>query len=72
MKQLGLPEALDYDTLTIDIFMFKLSVSEGKRYIHGRLAYAPQTAWTFQSTVKENIVFGNSFNQQRLIVPEDS
>lgn len=31
----------------------------------GKVAYAPQEAWTFTDTIRENIVFGSKFNAIR-------
>ena len=33
--------------------------------VHGSVAYAPQIAWIFNATVKDNIVFGRPFHQKR-------
>lgn len=33
--------------------------------VHGRLAYVAQTAWIVNATLRENITFGNAFDQER-------
>ena len=35
----------------------------GRAKLAGSVAYAPQQAWIFNATVKENIIFGLDFNQ---------
>ncbi|KAG0372632.1 Multidrug resistance-associated protein 1, partial [Mortierella sp. AD032] len=38
---------------------------EGSVKVYGRMAYVAQQAWIVNATVKDNIVFGNEFNQER-------
>ncbi|KAF9125108.1 Canalicular multispecific organic anion transporter 2 [Mortierella sp. GBA39] len=38
---------------------------EGTVKVYGRKAYVAQQAWIVNATVKDNIVFGNEFNQER-------
>ncbi|KAF9933077.1 hypothetical protein FBU30_006578 [Linnemannia zychae] len=38
---------------------------EGTVKVYGRMAYVAQQAWIVNATVKENIVFGNEFDQAR-------
>ena len=33
--------------------------------MNGELAYVPQQAWIFSGTVKENVVFGETFDADR-------
>ena len=33
--------------------------------IYGKLGYAAQDPWTFNGTVRQNILFGNEYNDQR-------
>lgn len=40
----------------------ELQHSRGLRHVHGRLAYVPQLAWVVTGTIRENIVFGASFD----------
>ncbi|KAG0325322.1 Multidrug resistance-associated protein 1 [Dissophora globulifera] len=42
--------------------MYKL---QGRVQINGRCAYVPQQAWIINATVRENIVFGREFEQER-------
>ncbi|UJR31956.1 hypothetical protein I4U23_019429 [Adineta vaga] len=46
-------------TLTGEIACF-----DGKVRLHGTFCYVPQEPWIFSSTIKENILFGKSFNQK--------
>ena len=43
----------------------KLSGIEGEIRVKGRLAYVPQEAWIFSGSIRENIVFGEEFNEER-------
>ncbi|KAF9550267.1 hypothetical protein EC957_001174 [Mortierella hygrophila] len=38
---------------------------KGSVRIHGRMAYVPQQAWILNATVRDNILFGNAFDQTR-------
>ncbi|KAF9112068.1 hypothetical protein BGX27_004016 [Mortierella sp. AM989] len=38
---------------------------QGSVRVYGRLAYVPQSAWIVNATLKDNIVFGNTFDQER-------
>ena len=46
--------------------MGELPIHSGEITIKGRLGYASQDPWVFHGTVKQNILFGSTFNQQRL------
>ena len=37
----------------------------GDKEVHGSLAYVPHDAWLLNATLKENILFGSSFNRQK-------
>jgi ATP-binding cassette subfamily C (CFTR/MRP) protein 4 len=37
----------------------------GKILIQGQLGYASQDPWVFDGTVKQNILFGNDFDEKR-------
>ena len=37
----------------------------GKIEIYGKLSYAPQEAWVFSGSVKQNIIFGQPFHMER-------
>ncbi|KAF9359122.1 hypothetical protein BGX34_008531 [Mortierella sp. NVP85] len=38
---------------------------QGSVKVYGRLAYVAQTAWIVNATLRENITFGNTFDQER-------
>lgn len=42
--------------------MYKL---QGKIQISGRLAYVPQQAWIINASLRDNILFGNAFDESR-------
>ncbi|KAG0330230.1 hypothetical protein BGZ99_007091 [Dissophora globulifera] len=42
--------------------MYKI---QGTIRVRGRVAYVPQQAWIFNATLRDNILFGNAFNQER-------
>ncbi|XP_025017040.1 canalicular multispecific organic anion transporter 1 isoform X2 [Tetranychus urticae] len=42
-----------------------LHKKQGSINVHGRIAYVPQTAWLQNATVRENIVFGETFRQEK-------
>ena len=37
----------------------------GKVSCHGRVAYAPQVPWVFSGTIRQNIIFGLPYDEQR-------
>jgi len=43
----------------------ELPLASGRMTIRGRISYAAQEAWIFAGTVRENVLFGKPFNQQR-------
>ena len=65
------------NTLILDKFIFdlqtsllmtmlgELAISDGQRQVRGKVGYSSQQPWIFSGTVKENIVFGQEFNQVR-------
>ncbi|KAF9083250.1 hypothetical protein BGX23_011649 [Mortierella sp. AD031] len=38
---------------------------QGSVRVYGRIAYVPQQAWILNATVRDNILFGNTFDQAR-------
>ncbi|XP_015787127.1 canalicular multispecific organic anion transporter 2-like [Tetranychus urticae] len=42
-----------------------LHKKQGSINVHGRIAYVPQTAWLRNATVRQNIVFGETFRQEK-------
>ncbi|CAF4281705.1 unnamed protein product, partial [Didymodactylos carnosus] len=43
----------------------EMSLVQGSSKIFGTLAYVSQTAWIFAGTIRENILFGKSFDEQK-------
>jgi ABC-type multidrug transport system fused ATPase/permease subunit len=41
----------------------EMNKTDGEVNISGTIAYVPQTAWIFNATLKDNILFGKEFNQ---------
>lgn len=47
----------------VNAMLGEMNVLNGKAKLCGSAAYAPQQAWIFNATVRENIVFGNEFDE---------
>ena len=43
----------------------ELPLCEGAISYHGRVAYVPQIPWVFSGTIRENILFGLPFNEEK-------
>ena len=43
----------------------EISVCEGTISYYGKVSYVPQIPWTFSGTVRENILFGLPFNEEK-------
>ena len=43
----------------------EVALSEGSIFCPGTIAYVPQTPWVFPGTVRENILFGERFDEER-------
>nr|XP_039260100.1 multidrug resistance-associated protein 4-like isoform X1 [Styela clava] len=43
----------------------ELPAAEGKATVHGNVVYSNQVPWIFSGTVRENILFGEEFDQER-------
>jgi ATP-binding cassette subfamily C (CFTR/MRP) protein 4 len=43
----------------------ELPVTSGNISLSGRVAYVSQQPWVFSGTLKENILFGKTFDKQR-------
>ena len=37
----------------------------GKRMTSGKIFYVPQQPWVFTSSIRQNIIFGNEYNQEK-------
>nr|CAD7200790.1 unnamed protein product [Timema douglasi] len=49
----------------LQVLLGELTVSEGTCAVEGSLSYACQEPWVFGSTIRQNIVFGSTFNKRR-------
>lgn len=45
--------------------MGELRIIEGSLSIKGSVGYVPQQTWVFSGSVKQNIVFGQAFEEDR-------
>lgn len=52
-------------TALLRLFLNDLSPTEGSVEIKGRISYAAQEPWLFPGTIKQNILFGQPFEQDR-------
>ena len=43
----------------------ELRITKGSLKIKGRIGYVPQQAWVFSGSVRQNIVFGQTFDAER-------
>ena len=43
----------------------EVALSEGSIFCPGTIAYVPQTPWVFPGTVRENILFGETFDEEK-------
>ena len=51
-------------TSILSALLGEMNKSEGRVCVSGKIAYVPQTAWIMNTTLKENILFGQDFNKQ--------
>lgn len=42
-----------------------MHITEGEVYVRGKVAYVPQQAWIFNSSLRENILFGKLYEKNR-------
>lgn len=49
----------------LQVILQELSPLKGKTKISGTISYAPQEPWLFGGTLKQNILFGESFNEEK-------
>ncbi len=45
--------------------LLQMEQRTGSMKVHGRIAIVSQQAWIFNATVRENILFGASYNKER-------
>ncbi|CAF0946034.1 unnamed protein product [Rotaria sordida] len=43
----------------------EMSLVQGSSKIYGKTSYVPQTPWIFAGTIRENILFGKSFDKEK-------
>ncbi|XP_067134882.1 ATP-binding cassette sub-family C member 4-like isoform X1 [Centruroides vittatus] len=43
----------------------EIPITSGKVSVNGRIAYASQEAWVFNATIRENILFGEEYQQEK-------
>jgi len=43
----------------------EMAMSDGTMLVNGRIGYVPQQAWIINATLRENILFGNPFDEGR-------
>ncbi|KAF9972815.1 Multidrug resistance-associated protein 1 [Actinomortierella ambigua] len=49
----------------ISALMGEMYKRRGVVYLHGSVGYVPQQAWIFNATLKDNIIFGMPFDQEK-------
>ncbi|OXA59787.1 Multidrug resistance-associated protein 4 [Folsomia candida] len=52
-------------TTLLHALLGELPIQSGRCAIHGRIAYASQEPWIFAATVRQNILFGRPFHQEK-------
>jgi ABC-type multidrug transport system fused ATPase/permease subunit len=50
-------------TSILSALLGEMNKVEGRVCISGKIAYVPQTAWIMNTTLKENILFGQDFDK---------
>lgn len=43
----------------------ELPITSGEVKVRGKVAYAAQEAWVFGGSVKQNVIFGSTFDENR-------
>jgi ATP-binding cassette subfamily C (CFTR/MRP) protein 4 len=54
-------------TLLLQVILEEYQPAAGVLTINGRISYASQQPWLFASTVKQNVLFGAKYNEQRYL-----
>ena len=49
----------------MNLLLSELPINKGKCIIHGTSSYASQESWIFPATVRENILFGLPYEEER-------
>lgn len=49
----------------LQAILSELQIKEGHIEVNGRLAYAPQDAWIFSGSIRENILFDSKFDEPK-------
>ena len=49
----------------LQVIIGELPILKGKISFAGQIAHVPQTPWLFSGTIRDNILFGRTFDQQR-------
>ena len=51
--------------LVANACMLKIKIVSGEIVVSGRLAYVPQQPWIINSSLRDNILLGSDFHQDR-------
>lgn len=54
-----------FQTSLLMLIMGELEPSQGKIKHSGRISFSPQVSWIMPGTIKENIIFGVSYDEYR-------
>lgn len=49
----------------LNVFLRELPVESGKMDIQGKVSYSSQEPWLFSGSVRQNILFGNEYDEER-------
>lgn len=49
----------------LNLLLKELPVKSGKIEIHGKMSYASQEPWLFAGNIRQNILFGETYNEER-------
>ena len=47
--------------------LWQMKILSGQVLIHGRIAYVSQQPWVFNATIRENILLGNIYDEERSV-----
>lgn len=56
---------MTFQTSLLMLIMGELEPSQGKIKHSGRISFSPQVSWIMPGTIKENIIFGVSYDEYR-------